>query len=101
MSARTSDTLAGSSLVLSSVTAAWFAMMPEFKRVQYSTPANPTFTDELRHAEVTVLGVSLSFAAIVSYYLHDYTPLGLCAVVLALLMFTYEHEFRSTPSQIG
>jgi hypothetical protein len=93
---KTSDVLSGSSLVLSSVTAAWFAMMPEFKRVQYSSPANPTFTDEMRNAEVTVTALTLSFAAIVSFYLKDYTPLLLCGIVLALLTFTYEREFRNT-----
>lgn len=90
------EVLSGASLALSTVSAAWFAMMPDFNRVQYNTPNNPTFTDEMRHAEITVVGVSLSFAAMVSYFLHDYVPLAMCAAVLALLMFTYEHEFRNT-----
>lgn len=99
MANKHADVLAASSLVLSSVTASWFAMMPDFNRVRVATTNNVGFTDELRHAEITVIGVSLSLAAIVSFYLHDYVPLTLCSAVLALLLFTYEREFHSNPTQ--
>lgn len=91
----TSNVLAGSSLVVSTVTAAWFSMMPDFDQVTSHTPDNKDFNDELRHREFMVVTIAVVFAAVVTFYLKDPVPLILCGATLALLLFAYEKQYRT------
>ena len=76
---------------------AWFSAMPDIRELRHEEYTSATLAD-IRHIEITVIGVTVIAGVIGAYMCNHHAPLTAALVVVAGLMVTYEAALKMNPS---
>lgn len=98
MAAPTGIETSGALMALTQGVAAWFAVVPDMKRVNASTVDDTDFTHEFRRGEIVASGITLGVGALGSIFIKSWYPVVASVVIVILLVVCYEFSLRADPT---